>query len=433
MKIPAPYRGTVGTTTVSRPLMMYASTARYSSIGALLAAMTVETVQTTVPKGQSQKVIMARGRVGRSLVPTIYSAKYYAARYEGEVSFGTLEKFPTGYQGGRYRAGIGFTGGNGNGVSSVVRAIDPNGTLLTVEAIANRVAIQNLRNRISTQLVEKSLDQKMDLAESLATLPQTVMMVATLTMKVVRAIRALQRRDFPGALAALGLSPSGGRLRTLPKTPAKAWLELQYGWLPLLNDIYAGIQALIDGLKKPGYQFTVTRRGAQGLLLPKPSTIPGPGNWQWTHSGRAEAKVEAKMRCRVSDPTVAMLSSLGLLNPLSLAWNLLPFSFVLDWFLPVGSFLAAVGAPLGLQFLHGYMTTVTNGTMTSSGSILNSNPRTTIFRNGSSCTEEFGTIDRTSYSTWPALLPYIRLPFDSATKAASAAALTQLSQARRGR
>lgn len=33
----------------------------------------------------------------------------------------------------------------------------------------------------------------------------------------------------------------------------------------------------------------------------------------------------------------------GLMDPLSVAWELVPFSFVLDWFLPIGSWLSARG------------------------------------------------------------------------------------------
>jgi hypothetical protein len=50
------------------------------------------------------------------------------------------------------------------------------------------------------------------------------------------------------------------------------------------------------------------------------------------------------------------MSQLGMANPLSLAWELLPYSFVVDWFLPIGQFLSSLDYALGLEFRYGWMT-----------------------------------------------------------------------------
>jgi hypothetical protein len=38
---------------------------------------------------------------------------------------------------------------------------------------------------------------------------------------------------------------------------------------------------------------------------------------------------------------------LGIFNPLLIGWELVPFSFVVDWFIPVGSYLEGIDALLG--------------------------------------------------------------------------------------
>jgi hypothetical protein len=40
------------------------------------------------------------------------------------------------------------------------------------------------------------------------------------------------------------------------------------------------------------------------------------------------------------------------------AWELVPFSFVLDWFIPIGSYLSQLDASAGMEFLGGSTTVV---------------------------------------------------------------------------
>lgn len=54
------------------------------------------------------------------------------------------------------------------------------------------------------------------------------------------------------------------------------------------------------------------------------------------------------------------LSSFGVTNPASLAWELLPFSFVVDWFLPVGDFLSSLDAEFGMTFRRGIYSSQTD-------------------------------------------------------------------------
>lgn len=50
------------------------------------------------------------------------------------------------------------------------------------------------------------------------------------------------------------------------------------------------------------------------------------------------------------------MSQTGLSNPLILAWELVPYSFVVDWFVGVGSYLNNLDATIGLQFNSGTKT-----------------------------------------------------------------------------
>jgi hypothetical protein len=63
---------------------------------------------------------------------------------------------------------------------------------------------------------------------------------------------------------------------------------------------------------------------------------------------------------KVQNMDLAAFASLGLTNPLEIVWELLPYSFVLDWLVPVGRYLSVLDADMGLQFLDGYWSTLTS-------------------------------------------------------------------------
>jgi hypothetical protein len=56
---------------------------------------------------------------------------------------------------------------------------------------------------------------------------------------------------------------------------------------------------------------------------------------------------------RIANQTVRRAVALGVANPASIAWELVPYSFVVDWFVPVGNTLEAMTATAGLDFVKG--------------------------------------------------------------------------------
>lgn len=122
---------------------------------------------------------------------------------------------------------------------------------------------------------------------------------------------------------------------------AEGHLELMFGVLPIVNDISSAAKAYTQGL---------TTRG-QGIRTQSGSTrtsggisMTGMGN-----GGVMDAPASAVFRGRVRNTTQANLQRLGLLNVPLEAWNKLPFSFVFDWFIPVGTFLGGLTATAGLE------------------------------------------------------------------------------------
>jgi hypothetical protein len=146
--------------------------------------------------------------------------------------------------------------------------------------------------------------------------------------------------------------PSG---RKLSKNAAQLWLELQYGWKPLIRDIYDAAEAIDSGLKQPVSKYVVVKKVRDETLFPQVwdhwngyATATRTGSHQWV--------CKAGIRMYVSNPTLARLGAHGLLNPMSLAWELFPMSFVIDWFLPIKPFLEGLTNHLGMRYDDGYLT-----------------------------------------------------------------------------
>lgn len=143
------------------------------------------------------------------------------------------------------------------------------------------------------------------------------------------------RGDIPNSVKKL---PPSKRL-------AKGYLELQFGWMPLMNDIHTATRVYYEGLRTRG----MTVKARSGSSRPPKSDD---GSFD-------PSKLEASASARgvVSNTRLAQFNELGLLNPALMAWNKLPFSFLVDWFLPVSSVLGAITASAGLSCYQQSVTT----------------------------------------------------------------------------
>jgi hypothetical protein len=185
--------------------------------------------------------------------------------------------------------------------------------------------------KLLEKLLKKVKSHDFNLAVNLGQLHQTVDLLSSNLQKLGRAALALKRGQFATAARQLGTKPRGTRLKSTDVSGR--WLELQYGWLPLLGDSYEAakaFEAISDGPRSQLYRVS-SKKESVGNGSQSKTLFDVPYTEKLTKYIQYECTEE-----------IGFSRQLGLLDPLSVAWELLPWSFVIDWFIPIGSYLDLV-------------------------------------------------------------------------------------------
>ena len=312
-------------------------------------------------------------------------------------------------------------------------------TPITESRIADTVG------RATENLLTNLKDMKVNAAQATAERKQTCATVANAAKAIAGCIGGLKSGNFSKAAKSLGIEPpkrAGRRFnRDFPTDPSRAvangWLSLQYGWKPLVSDVYGAAEALAKAnLRGENRNFvfkTASGRGTKvwdqkwNTSLTIPSGTQGFDVNQW--SLKASIRSRVKVTYMLSSPLVSDLASLGITNPALLAWELVPYSFVVDWFFPIGNWLGSLDATLGLSFVSGFSSVKTSydSTATWITSLTWTNTSGNLrFRNNTVNKQEDGAI-RNILTDFPrAPFPKLKNPLSTSHVASAMALLKQI-------
>ena len=123
-------------------------------------------------------------------------------------------------------------------------------------------------------------------------------------------------------------------------TAQNLWLQYRYGIRPLVSSV----KSIIEALGKSRDSVRHTYRGKYRLYKQQTSTVTG-GNWSTTFPVQDSVTDEVVVRAGVLiEEVVDLATSLGVTagGMLATPWELIPFSFVADWFINVGDFLSSL-------------------------------------------------------------------------------------------
>lgn len=210
-----------------------------------------------------------------------------------------------------------------------------------------------VRNR-AYEKMRNSLYSSAAIGASLAEYNQSLQMIALRGGQLLRAFRAVRRGEVFAALRYFQLSPDLQSAYRWKKTRSASnlWLELHFGWTPLVKDIYEACHVISNPIN------AVWAKGAAS----EPIGLNRRVDHGWPLSLRYTTVVNGSVRslqmCTgvITNPNLHLAEQMGLINPASVAWERVPFSFVVDWFANVGQYLSSLSDFSGMSISDAYHT-----------------------------------------------------------------------------
>lgn len=160
--------------------------------------------------------------------------------------------------------------------------------------------------------------------------------------RLYRSAGKLRKGDMYGSLRELNISdPARAKRMTRQygdgRRLDRLWLEINFGWAPLIDDIRAMCAVMSQSV--PVDKITASSLGAVDYNRSYDSM---------TESAYGVKRLRYQSRVETINPNLLLAKQLGLTNPLQVAWDAVPMSFVVDWFLPVNKYLGQFDASLGI-------------------------------------------------------------------------------------
>ena len=253
----------------------------------------------------------------------------------------------------------------------------------------------NLRARALSECLVKLGDVKTNVLQNLATATQTASLLSDATHNLASALAAARR----------------GNIGFLTTIAGRLYLQYQYGWKPLVDDCMGALSLLLDSTLAP--TVYATRRVSDSRQMEREER-----GYRWTSSYQTQSTCKIWAQVDNTWAHGAHQAGADITNVPWMLWDLVPWSFAVDWVLPVGNVLEALGATAGLNFKAGYrsdrVTANADVTLVPSDNVI--------------ATSDFGGrftgrwYRRESLSGFPLPEPYVKSPF-TATHALEALAL----------
>lgn len=196
--------------------------------------------------------------------------------------------------------------------------------------------------RLVNKLREKLQGSDFNMSVFLGEGHQTLRLLGDSAIRIAKALHHARKLDVRGVMHSLFTGTSRKPVPRDWKTPqpkdaASIWLEFQYGWKPLLQDAAGAAEQLAHHLNVPAqttHRVSVRRES----LLFRDAQV---GSFPTHRSVAASVRVHRRSLIARIDESPSVASLTGVLDPELVAWELLPFSFVADWFIPIGSWMEA--------------------------------------------------------------------------------------------
>lgn len=198
----------------------------------------------------------------------------------------------------------------------------------------NQLFTDREESALLSKLINKVRDHSLDLGVSLAEVDKLATTVSGTIKTLGFTVADLLTGNYARAARRLGTSPpSRTRVAALRATDISGrFLEMRYAWEPTLQDAFE-VSKAFESISNGPKQMTFKKSRRKG------SSITLTSNYL-----QGEGYIEARRTYTYEQyEEMSAFRSMGLTNPLTIVWERVPFSFVFDWFMPVGTYLSLIG------------------------------------------------------------------------------------------
>jgi len=220
---------------------------------------------------------------------------------------------------------INARGSNGSTINSIfVANLGPNSYLNSgARSLPSDV---DIINKLANKWKQTDLNVGMQLSPEGR---ESIEMMLSSMMRLSNSAREFKRGNLGSALRNLDHLPTGARRVVARKfnsgDVSGAFLSAHLGWEPLIKDIYEA-----SNIKDLTEESTRLYASAKGT----------PSDWVVINPGPCIIEKSGKLRVKILmdvDRPPTFVERFGLGNAFSIAWEVVPLSFVADYFLPIGS------------------------------------------------------------------------------------------------
>lgn len=192
------------------------------------------------------------------------------------------------------------------------------------------------------KFVGKMKEHEAQLGSNLAERKEAVAMIANRAGQLLKLAREIRSGNFRSLRR-----KSRRNLSKLKdkKTLSELWLEYHFGWEPLIGDIFSAVNVV-----QSPFPYGQPIRSASTMTGSRKDSRSEPGRYRReTDEISQSVTVKHQGLLYIENPTLWNANRLGLVNPASVAWEVVPFSFVVDWFSNVGQVLGSSTDFLGCR------------------------------------------------------------------------------------
>lgn len=243
---------------------------------------------------------------------------------------------------------------SGRSANSVDRLVDPS------TAAVNLIPASDITRAIVNMLRAVG-DQKWSAGQMIVEMQGAIDTIGGAAYRLQNAMIAASRKDWKGIARALSVPPK--RVKN-GASAADGWLQYQFGWAPLVDDIAHSALFLSGHLDRRDVPIIMARshlsnqqtsQSAVKSFGDNPGSAYGNVTTLYYDKTTLSDTWKASIYYELDVSWLNGLSRYGLIG-LSTPWAVVPFSFIADWILPIGDLLEAWDATIGLRYKGGSYT-----------------------------------------------------------------------------